>query len=227
MDEYKRKVDSIQAPEALIAATLNRIHEEESKAPRADSQQSAAVIPFKPRRKWIRTAAFAAAAALALVIGLNMKTSKTELTYGTIPDTIIRSNLPVSNTQQIEPAEYSDLVNMDITSLLPGGVIIKSDIQVILENDFILTDECTLTYNADGKPLILRLSRTQDILPDSLTQVEPSDVDGLRVYAAVSASGKIRIAGFRHADFSFLLMGTDIEQEPFESLLNNLIQNIQ
>lgn len=226
MDEYKKAVDSIRAPEALIAATLNRIHEEEKKEIPASSPQPA-VVPFKPRRKWFRTAAIAAAAALALVIGLNLHAPGTELTYGTVPDTIVRSNLPTAGTRQIDPAEYRALMDLDVEALIPGEVIIKSDIQVVIENGFVISDECTLTYNAQGNPLMLRVSGTQDVLPESLTQVEPSDVEGLSIYAAVSQSGKARMAGFRQNGFRFLLMGTDMDCEQFEALLNDLIQNIQ
>jgi hypothetical protein len=90
MDEYKRKVDSIRAPEALIAATLNRIHEEEAKQAATVPQQPVVVKPFKPRRKWAGFAAVAAAAAaLVLVVGLNMiAPNQMKLTYGTVPDTI-------------------------------------------------------------------------------------------------------------------------------------------
>lgn len=226
MDEYKRKVDSIRAPEALIAATLNRIHEEEKKEIVAETQQPA-VVPFKPRRKRFGTAAFAAAAVLALVIGLNMNTPQMKLTYGTIPDTIVRSNLPTTDTRQMDLTEYSTLMDLDVESLIPDEVIIKSDIRVVMEGDFILSDECTVTYNAEGNPLMLRLSGTQDVLPEGLTQVELSDVEGLSIYAAVSGSGKSRMAGFRQDGFSFFLMGTDMDQEQFEAILNDLIQNIQ
>jgi hypothetical protein len=226
MDEYKRKVDSIRAPEALIAATLNRIHEEEKQEIPTPAQQPA-VVPFKPRRKWFGTAAIAAAAALALVIGLNMNTPGMELTYGTIPDTIVRSNFPTTDTRQMDLTEYSALMDLDVESLIPGESIIKSDIQVDMDNDFVISDECTLTYNAQGNPLMLRLSGTQDVLPEALTQVEPSDVEGLSIYAAVSESGKSRMAGFRQDGFSFFLMGSNMDHEQFETLLGDLIQNIQ
>lgn len=226
MDEYKKKVDSIRAPEALIAATLNRIHEEEKKeAPEASP--GPAVVSFKPRRKWFGTAAIAAAAALALVIGLNLHTPGTNLTYGTVPDTIVRNSFPAPNAQKLEPAQYSALIHMDVEALLPGCVMVKSDIQVIMEEDFILSDECTLTYSAQGSPLTLLLSQTQDILPQELTQVEPSDVEGLSIYAAVSESGKSRMAGFRQDGISFCFTGSNLDAEQFEALLNELIQNIQ
>lgn len=226
MDEYKRKVDSIRAPEALIAATLNRIHEEEKKEIVAETQQPV-VVPFKPRRKWFGTAVFAAAAVLALIIGLNMNTSGMKLTYGTIPDTIVRSKLPAENALQLEPVQYSVLMGIDVEALVPGAVIIKSDIQVMMENDSVISDECTLTCSAEGNPLILRLSGTQDILPTELTQVQPSDVDGLAVYAAVGESGKSCMAGFRQNGFSFFLMGSNMDREQFETLLGELIENMQ
>lgn len=227
MDEYKRKVDSIRAPEALITATLNRIHEEEAKEAAAP-QESAVVKTFKPRRRWVGISAIAAvAAALALVVGLNMGSPRMKLTYGTVPDTIVRSNFPATDTQQTELKEYSTRIGMDVESLIPGAAIIKSDAWLVAENGAIVCDACTLTYNAEGKPLTLRLSKTQDIVPEDLTQTEPSDVDGLRVYAAVSESGKSRMAAFRQNGCSFFLTGTNMDQEQFESLLKELIQNIQ
>lgn len=226
MDEYKRKVDSIRAPEALIAATLNRIHEEQKKETAPQTQQPA-VVPFKPRGKWFGTAAFAAAAVLALIIGLNMNTSGMELTYGTIPDTIVRSDFSAEGALQLEPLQYSALMGLDVEALVPGAAVIKSDIRVMMESDSVISDECTLTCSAEGNPLILRLSGTQDILPGELTQVQPTDVDGLAVYAAVSQSGKSCMAGFRQDGFSFFLMGSNMDKEQFETLLGELIENIQ
>lgn len=118
-------------------------------------------------------------------------------------------------------------VSLDVEALVPGAAVIKSDIRVMMENDSVISDECTLTCSAEGNPLILRLSGTQDILPGELTQVQPTDVDGLAVYAAVSQSGKSCMAGFRQDGFSFFLMGSNMDKEQFEILLGELIENIQ
>ena len=226
MDEYKRKVDAIRAPEALIASTLDRIHEEE-KAVAAPEVRQPEVVPFKPRRKWFGTAAFAAAAVLALIIGLNMNTSGMDLAYGTVPDTILRSELPPADAQQPEPGQYSALMGLNVEALIPSATVIKSDIQVVIRQASVASDECTLTYNAQGSPLILRLSGTQDVLPGELTQVRPSEVEDLAVYAAVSQSGKSHMAGFRLDGFSFFLMGSNMDEEQFEALLGELLENLQ
>ena len=228
MEEYKKKLDSVHAPDALIAATLNRIHEEASGKSSSSDQKSTVIEPFKARRKRHGISAIVAAAAvLAIVIALSGKAPQHELNYGTVADIVVRAGLPSDTEQEWELSEYSALVGIDAETLLPDADIVKVKIRAEIENDILIRDECSLTYDADGRPLTLTLSATQDVLPNALTPLPPSDFEGISVYAAVSESGSLRLAGFSIDGFSFCLAGNNMDSGQFEELLTALIKNIK
>ena len=76
-------------------------------------------------------------------------------------------------------------------------------------------------------PVLYALILPIDLTAWIVTLVQPTDVDGLAVYAAVGESGKSCMAGFRQNGFSFFLMGSNMDKEQFETLLGELIENMQ
>lgn len=159
MEEYKKSVDAQHAPEALIAKTLQRIHEEErgagmpaeagqsagqSTGMQVDAVQSAghgaemqqetgrSTARMKRTRRryaWIATAA-GMAAAVAIVAGVT--SGNHGLTYNMVQESQIRGEAEISimPENKMTVEEYGAYLGRDFAELPEDVTLSKADISV-------------------------------------------------------------------------------------------------
>ncbi len=215
MNEYKKKVDDIHAPEALIHATLNRIHEEEKNI-------------IRPRKWAAGFTAVAAAAAVVLMIGLNNgNSSGVNLVYNTVPETLVRSMDGEQTESSMSVEDYSDYLGLDIQKPTENATLVKAEIRVVRDGDTVTEDEATVIYNVDGEQMMIQYSKTMDIVPENLLTGEMSDVNGQPVKVAVSENGKEHMAVFESGDVTFFVISYSMEKQEFEKFLLNFLDSLK
>lgn len=236
MDGYKRKVDGIKAPEALIAITLDKLHEEEKKqmSDEPDAEQAKAAcnsinknslserrtIQKSGRRtRWITTSVLATAAAAVLFVIVLGGQEKVLLNYNTVPETIVR---PISEEQTestMEAEAYSDYLGIDIQNPIDNAQFIKAKIHVVYDGETVKEDEAEAYYNVDGDQLMIRFSGTIGVMPENLAAGKESEVNGQVIVAGLSENGKERMAAFEKDGISFFIMSNSMDQQEFERVL--------
>ena len=120
MDEYRKHVSEIHAPESLINTTLERIHEE---------QQTTITTDHSKKRKKSNIVKFAvpvvAAAAAAMVVVTQLP-SENALVYNTVPDMAFRTGDisadfgTFEENKEISAEEYSDYLGVEVDALFEG-----------------------------------------------------------------------------------------------------------
>lgn len=249
MEEYKKSVDAQHAPEALIAKTLQRIHEEERGAgtqaeARQSAEQSAAMqqetgrsagwsvqqstenkaLPKRTRRRyaWIATAA-GMAAALALVVGVT--SGNRGLTYNMVQESQIRGEAEISimpeNKMSVE--EYGAYLGRDFSELPEDITLSKADISVTYAKDgtTVLEDEGTFYYNVDSSQVMVKMSKTSEVAPQELLAGEASEWHKLTVYAGENESKDKRLAALQQGDVNYFVMSYGMSEKEFETFLKN------
>lgn len=215
MKEYKKKIDEIHAPEALIATTLNRIHEEKK--------------IIRPRRWAAGLTAVAAAAAVVLVIGLGRGNGASlNLVYNTVPETLVRSNIDsVHPGGTMEVEEYGAYIGLNIAKPTSNATVVKAEINVTEAVGVIIEDEATIVYNVDGEQMMVQYSGTKDIIPDSLKVGEVSQVEGHSVWVAVSENGKEYMASLHMEKATCFLLSYSMDRQEFEAFLSDFVKGIE
>lgn len=230
MNEYKKKVDGIHAPESLINATLNKIHEEEKiqemtgegvKAETGKPEQNI----IRPRRWAVGFTAVAAAAAMVFVIGLsNRNGSQMNLNYNTVPETLVRAVDDEQSENSMSVEAYGEYLGLDIQNPTENATLVKAEIWVAQEGDTITEDESTIIYNVDGEQMMIQYSKTKDIVPENLLTGKLSEVNGQPVKLAVSANGKEYMAVFEVGEVTCFMISYSMEKQEFETFLQEFLK---
>ena len=230
MNEYKKKVDGIHAPESLINATLNKIHEEEKmqemtgEAVKTEIGKPEQNI-IRPRRWAAGFTAVAAAAAMVFVIGLsNRNGSQMNLIYNTVPETLVRSVDDEQSENSMRVEAYEKYLGMDIQKPTENATLVKAEIWVARDGDTITEDESTIIYNVDGEQMMIQYSKTKDIVPENLLTGELSEVNGQPVKLAVSANGKEYMAVFEVGEVTCFMISYSMEKQEFETFLQEFLK---
>lgn len=233
MNEYKKKVDDIHAPEALIHATLNRIHEEEKLQETAGGTMKAeAGKPDKniirPRKWAAGFTAVAAAAAVVLLIGLsNRSGSQMNLVYNTVPETLVRSMDSKQSENSMSVEAYEEYLGLNIVQPTENATLVKAEIRVAQDGDTVTEDEGTVIYNVDGEQMMIQYSKTMDIVPENLLTGEMSEVNGQPVKLAVSANGKEYMAVCETGEVTCFMMSYSMEKQEFEAFLLEFLDSLK
>jgi len=233
MNEYKKKVDGIHAPEALINATLNKIHEEEKmQEMTGELIKTEAGKPEKniirPRKWAAGFTAVAAAAAMVFVIGLsNRNSAQINLIYNTVPETLVRSVDNEQSENSMSAEAYGEYLGLDIQKPTENATLVKAEIWVLQEGDIITEDESTIIYNVDGEQMMIQYSKTKDIVPENLLTGEMSEVNGQPVKLAVSANGKEYMAVFEVGEVTCFMMSYSMEKQEFEAFLSEFVNRLK
>lgn len=226
--EYRKKVDEIHAPEALINATLNRIHEEEKlqNGIKGTTTEPAKNI-IRPRRWAAGFTAVAAAAAMVLAIGLSRGGSQEiNLVYNTVPETLVRTMEGEQAENDMDVVSYSDYLGIDIQTPTENVTLVKAEIRVEQDGDVVTEDEGTVIYNVEGNQMVVQYSKTLNVMPENLMEGAASDVDGQQVYAAVSQNGKERMAAFERGGITCFLVTYSMEEQEFEEFLVDFLTGL-
>ena len=190
MEQYKKTVDGQHAPEALIAKTLQRIHEEEKRmqAVTNDSEEismSEKTDKKKSMRKRLYAVSLAMAAGLALFIGV--MSGRDTLIYQTVEGTIVR----------------------DMSSIQMQQEMVQGDLE----------DEGTFFYDVNGKTVVVKVSKTSEVAPEELLQTEPKEWNDMTVYAGKSVATNQYMIATEKDGASYFIIGYDVSEKEFESFL--------
>lgn len=222
MEEYKKSVDSQHAPEALIAQTLQRIHEEERRQSGEHAEKKvAAGDGARHRRRSMIIAAAGMAAALALVIGVSG--SRSSLYYNPVPDSLVRgiteNGEPSENEMDMET--YGAYLGVDLTAVPEDVTLIKANISVSYAADRIqiTEDEGTFYYNADGNQVMVKVSATKEVAPEELLSGEASQWHKMTVYAGEDETGGQRLAAVTQGNVHYFVMSYNMSEKEFENFL--------
>ena len=247
MDSYKKKIDEIHAPESLIEATLNRIHEEEksqsgiqntvqagngekkANAEQKNSVDKRVVSIGSRRNKWMGATTFAvAAAAVVIMMGVNSGSgAEVNLVYNTVPESIVKTITGDEAEDTMDVTTYSEYLGLNIQKPTENATLIKSDISIRYEDEAVKADEGTLYYNVNGEQMMIRFSKTMSMVPDNLAEGEWSELEGQKLLVGESENGKERMAAFECNGVNCFLFSNSMEQSTFEGFLTDFLQNIK
>lgn len=214
MNQYREKMDEIRAPESLRAQTLQEIRLAQAEENKRQKQ---------PMRIWKPLVGIAAAACLVLVIGFFGGMTNDKLVYHTVPAAVVRE-LPQDTQNNMTLEAYCDYLGVDISSPTGNAQLIKSEIRAEYADGVIREEESTFYYNVEGAPVMLRLSKTSAVAPESLQGREASEVADREVVAGISEDGTERMAAFECDGIHCFLLARQMERQDFERLLADVLE---
>lgn len=217
MNQYRRKMDELRAPDSLRNQTLQAIQQAQMEEQEDEPQKH-------PKRIWMPLVSLGAAACLVIAIGLaGGRTAPVDLVYHTVPATVVRT-LPQDVQSSLTVEEYGAYLGVDVSSLIDDAELIKSEIMAEYEGETIQGEEGTFYFNVQGKPVMLCLSKTKAVAPESLEGKTVSEIGQWDVVAAVSEDGTERMAAFDLEGIHCFLLARQMEQQDFEQLLQCILE---
>lgn len=224
MNNYKKSIDQIHAPKSLIEDTLKTIHEEEKSE---DTPSDTCVFRSKKSRKWVGISTFATvAAAITLIITLNITSgNRIHLVYNTVSSDIVRPITEKQTESNMDADTYSEYLGLDLLHLVENAELIKTEIHVETEGSEITEDEGCAYYNVGGEQLMIKVSKTLDIIPKDLAEGNASELDGQTIFAGTGENDREHMAAFTWNGISFYLISYSMEQDEFETFLLDFFEN--
>lgn len=225
MDEYRKYVDEIHAPESLINTTLERVHLEQQ------TGEGAGVDKKHKAGNIIKFATPVVAAAAVAVLVVTQLPQKNMLIYNSVPDTAFRTgNILIdfgtfTDGKTITAEEYSEYLGINLDELINGMELVNTDIEISydIKGKNIVSDEGTLYYESEEGSIIVELSKTKDIVPKVLRSTEESMVDGYSLWVAESDQNDTLIAAGKKDNISYYIRAERVPKKQFEKVLKGLI----
>lgn len=221
MKQYRETMDELKVPDSVRNRTLQAIRQIQAEEKKE--------TPPQPRRIWIPLVSLAAAACLVIAIGFGFGgggTDKTAMIYHTVPSAVIRT-LPQDSHNSLTIEEYSTYLGVDILSFMGNAQLIQCEIWAEEEAGSIRQEEGTFYFNVQGSPVMLCLSKTKGVMPESLEGKPASEIGDWDVVAGVSADGTERMAAFEWGAVRCFLLARQMEQQDFENLLSGILKNFE
>lgn len=225
MDEYRKHVSDIHAPESLINMTLERIHSEQ-KADKRDTYDKKHKISNIIKL----TTPIIAAAAAAMVVVTQLP-EKNTLVYNTMPDIAFRmGNISMdfgtfTDSRKITIEEYDAYLEINLEDLINEMELVKSDIEVKYDTKGknIVSDACTLHYESDEGSVVVELSKTKNMVPEVLSSAEQSTLKGYRLWVAENEQADVLIAAGKKDEISYYIRANKVSKKQFEKILEIFI----
>lgn len=224
-NSYKNDIDHLHAPEELIQKTLQNIEEEKQKE---DYQEKIPLLE-KPRvRKYRRGWGIVLAAAAVAVLALFLP-ARDIYEWTLIPGTDMFRDLneQEEGSQKITVEEYSAWIGFDCTALINDAAYTGGSAIVVKENDTVTDDAGIFYYEFDGTDVMVVLSRTRDVVPDSMNDLKASRIDGQDVILARSSStgsASYYAAGEKNG-VSYYLYCASAEESTFQEIIKNFLES--
>lgn len=247
IEKYKKDLDQVHAPASLVESTLRRIEELErnpeanqsadSDARRNTGQESGAGRQAGSRRFIIfrrsapARASLVAAAAVVVIVSVSLLRPNDHFTE--IPaNTVVRSlseNEVGSAATDSDIEDYNDFIGTDCRELLGDDASFTGgSTSLEQDGDTVTDDQGTFYYSVDGTEFMLVLSRTHDVTPAAMKDLEESKVAGQSVILAKSESeGETAsyYAAGKKDDVSFYLYSARTDEESFMKVLKQLLKS--
>lgn len=228
MDEYRKHVSDIHAPESLINTTLERIHTEQQAEMKVQRHKK------HGKSNIIKLAVPALAAAAAVMIFVTKLPDGNTLIYNTVPDLAFRTgDISVdfgifAENKEMSAEEYSDYLGVELDALFEGMELTKADIEVRYDakGRLITDDEGILHYRSSEGSVILECSMTKDMIPEVLKQGEVSCIDGNDVYLAVNEQESVLTAAGKTNDFSYYIRAEGMDKRQFEKMIKYVFKKL-
>lgn len=218
MEQYKKTVEGQHAPEALIAKTLQRIHEEEQ-----HTAQEAVIQENnkKTRSKLWYAVPMGMVAGLALVVGV--MNGQSGLTYHSIEGSVIRDvdDAGMRIETEIDINDYEEYLGVDLEGVSESIILTEADAWVSYDEmkTEIVADEGTFYYDIDSNRVMVKVSKTIEVAPEELRSVEASEWNELVIYAGENASQNQYMAAVERDGIRYFVMGYDMPEREFENFL--------
>lgn len=226
IDDYKKDLDRIHAPDSLIAKTLQTI-EQNKDAP-------APVSPTAKKRKfrwYIPTAAAAAVLCLVLLLPAGNRYNWAELS-GSAMYREAAQELPALTDQtdrqiELSAREYSEYIDLDCTSLIDGFDFTEGSGLLIKDEEGDTSDLGTFYYKTDDMQIMVQLSESDDLVPDTMQDIETSSISGQDVLLARSQGDgeTARCAAGEKDGISYYLYSESADERTFIKAVKNFLKN--
>lgn len=228
MDEYRKHVSDIHAPESLINTTLERIHTEQQ----VEIENSHGKKHKKSTIAKFAVPALAAAAAVMIVV--TQLPDQNTLIYNTVPDMAFRTgDISIDfgtfvESKEISAEEYSNYLGVDVEGLFDGMELTKTDIEVSYDTkgSVITDDEGTLHYRSAESKIVLECSKTKDMVPEVLKQEEVSSIEGNDVWLAVNEQESVLTAAGKINGISYYIHAESMDKKQFEKIIKNFLKKM-
>ena len=177
LDEYRDDINKIHASEELINKTLKRIEQEKNNTKKTPKPGTEKIIRFA-------APVIAAAAAIFIFTNINMINSGS-LTVNNVDQIEIRTTdmsglfSPAGEESEIVTEDkFSESVGFDCTKLFSSAEFDKSVIS---------GEKGTFYYEHGDTVIVMRLSRSEELMPEDMKELTKSKVDGHEVCVAKDA----------------------------------------
>lgn len=237
MDKYKKDLDRIHAPEALINSTLDKIHEAERSGAAEGTVSSGeapemgrfdAEMPARPRRRrrYFVPAGIAAAAAIILIAVFAVPRNSYTITE--IPAVSATREISEGSSGTITESadQYSEFIGTDVTTIIKDAEFTGGTAVVQKDGSDVTDDLGIFYYTCEQTDCMLILSRTRDVTPDSMKNLETSRIGSRTTTLAKSGDGESTVyyASGRYDDLSYYLYCPGTDSDTFKKILKNFLQ---
>lgn len=233
MDNYKKDIDNMHAPDALIEKTLQAIRNQKD-APQEKMQQDQkdeTVIPItRAHRKRFPVFPVTAAAAAVVILAAVYFPNRDQYNWSEI------SSLSVSRTasqefsqaddSSVSVSEYSDFIGEDCRKLIDGCEYTDGSAEIVKEDGEVTDDIGIFYYDSDNTEVMLVVSKTHDVTPDAMADLETSRVEGQSVFLAKSGDegNESWYASGERDGLSYYLFSATADETGFKKILKNFLK---
>ena len=211
MDSYKHDIDRIKAPEALIEKTAAEVHAAENRRKGHGWGKASLVL--------------AGAFAVMLCVLLPMRS---KAVWHTMPALFIgRSQIDTADMEEIDTETYQELTGIDPADLLPRAQYTGGSVFGIIEDGEIREDIGTFYYTCEDSTIMLSVSTTADLTPESIQDLDAGRIAGHDVILVQnhSESPAACLACGEKDGYSYELYSASIDQKSFKKIVKNFLRN--
>lgn len=228
MDEYRKHVSDIHAPESLINNTLEQIHV------RQQAEMKNSSVKKRKKSNIIKFAVPALSAAAAVMILVTQMPDRNNLIYNTVPDMAFRAgDISISfgaftESDEISAEKYSEYLGVEVDGLFEGMEFTEADIEVSYDEKggLITDDEAELNYRSSERRIVMECSMTKNMIPEVMEQGEVSCIDGNDVWLAVNEQENILMAAGEVNGISYYIHAEGMNQKQFEKILKKFFEKM-
>ncbi len=209
MNEYRTDISKIHASEELIRKTLEKIGKEEKK-----SKNKAAKIVR------LGTPVLAAAAAIVVFVNIGVM-NRSHLTINQIDQVEVRTEtsglfMPfgAAGSGEMTEEEFNDHIGLDCENLFEEAEFDKS---------VITGEKGIFYYEMEAVQVSVKLSKTEDLIPESMKNLESSDLAGHELCLAKDDRNYYAAGNENGINYCVTVQGTN--DKGFEKLIKDFLKN--
>ena len=211
IEEYVRDIENIHASEALILKTVQRAKQEEKR----QKHSGAKIIR-------LGGAAIAAAAAAIIIVNFGIMDRSTYIIneIDGIETEGVRSSglfkLKDDTENEMSEEEFEEYIGLDGEKLFESADFEKS---------IIVGETGTYLYGSDDIDISVKISKTDDVIPDNVWDLKKSEIEGKKVRLARNEN-KYYAAG-EGSDIEYFITVRCEDEKQFKKLIKEFLQKLK